>query len=59
MKRWEVTLILRGYKVKHVVKADDYDVAVAMASRAHNGKVVVDGVKLMDRCAHGHQDKIA
>ena len=41
MKRWEVTLIVRGSPIKHVVKADDFDGAVAKASRAHNGKIVV------------------
>lgn len=45
MNRWEVTLIVRGYTFKHVVKADDFDGAVAKASRAHNGKIVVAGVK--------------
>lgn len=45
MKRWEVTLIVRGETIKHVVKAHDFDGAVAKASRAHNGKVVVAGVK--------------
>ena len=47
MTRWEVTLIVRGYTFKHVVKADDFDGAVAKASRAHNGKVTVAGVKRM------------
>ena len=45
MTRWEVTLIVRGETIKHVVKADDFDGAVAKASRAHKGKVVVAGVK--------------
>ena len=45
MKRWEVTLVVRGETIKHVVKAHDFDGAVAKASRAHNGKVVVAGVK--------------
>lgn len=45
MKRWEVTLIVRGETIKHVVEAADFDGAVAKASRAHNGKVVVAGVK--------------
>lgn len=45
MTRWEVTLIVRGETIKHVVKAADFDGAVAKASRAHNGKVVVAGVK--------------
>lgn len=45
MKRWEVTLIVRGSPIKHVVKSDDFDGAVAKATRAHNGKVVVAGVK--------------
>lgn len=45
MKRWEVTLIVRGSPIKHVVKAHDFDGAVAKASRAHKGKVVVAGVK--------------
>ncbi len=45
MKRWEVTLFVRESKIKHVVKADDYDGAAAKASRAHNGKAVVAGVK--------------
>ena len=47
MKRWEVTLILRGSKIKHVVKADDYEGAVAKASRAHKWVSGVDKVKLM------------
>ena len=29
MKRWEVTLIVRGKKIKHVVKADDAGGAIA------------------------------
>lgn len=37
MKRWEVTLIVRGEKVKHVVKADDADGAIAKASRPYPG----------------------
>ena len=45
MKRWEVTLIVNGEMIKHVVKAEDFDGAVAKASRAHNGKAVVGGVK--------------
>ena len=45
MKRWEVTLIVRNSPIKHVVKADDFDGAVAKASRAHNGKIGVAGVK--------------
>ena len=45
MTRWEVSLIVRGETIKHVVKAADFDGAVAKATRAHNGKVVVAGVK--------------
>lgn len=45
MKRWEVTLIVRGSPIKHVVKAADFDGAVAKASRAHNGKILAAGVK--------------
>lgn len=45
MTRWEVALIVRGETIKHVVKAADFDGAVARASRAHKGKVVVAGVK--------------
>lgn len=45
MNRWQVTLTVRGETIKHVVKANDFDGAVAKASRAHNGKVVVAGVK--------------
>ena len=45
MTRWEITLIVRGEAIKHVVKSDDFDGAVAKATRAHNGKVVVAGVK--------------
>ena len=37
MKRWEVTLIVLGSKIKHVVKEDDFDGAIDWASRAHNG----------------------
>ena len=48
MKRWEVTLILKDSKIKHVVKAADFDGAVAKASRAHNGKAVVAGVKRLE-----------
>lgn len=47
MKRWEVTLILRGSKIKHVVKADDYEGAVAKAARAHPWTFGVDKVKLL------------
>ena len=47
MKRWEVTLIVRGEKIKHVVKADDYEGAVTKASRAHPDVFGVDKVKLM------------
>lgn len=49
MKRWEVTLIVNGQMIKHVIKhvvrAGDEERAAAKASRAHNGKVVVAGVK--------------
>lgn len=48
MNRWEVTLIVRGSPIKYVVKAADFDGAVAKASRAHNGKVVVAGVKRLE-----------
>ena len=48
MKRWEVTLILKGSKIKHVVKADDYEGAVAKASRAHPQTFGVDKVKLLE-----------
>lgn len=48
MKRWEVTLIVRGETIKHVVKADDFDGAVAKATRAHKGKIVVAGVKRLE-----------
>ena len=48
MTRWEVALIVRGETIKHVVKADELDGAVAKASRAHNGKVVVAGVKRLE-----------
>lgn len=47
MKRWEVTLILRGSKIKHVVKADDYEGAVDKAARAHPQTFGVDKVKLL------------
>lgn len=40
MKRWEVTLNVRGEKVKHVVKAANFDAAVAKASRAYNVETV-------------------
>ena len=45
MKRWEVTLIVNGEMIKHVVKADDFVGAVAKAARAHNGKALVAGAK--------------
>ena len=48
MTRWEVALIVRNSPIKHAVKADDFDGAVAKASRAHNGKVVVAGVKRLE-----------
>lgn len=51
MNRWEVTLIVRGSPIKHVVKADDADGAAAKASRAHNGKAVVAGVKRLGDAA--------
>ena len=51
MKRWEVTLIVRGSPIKHVVKAADFDGAVARAGRAYNGKVVVAGVKRLEDLA--------
>lgn len=47
MKRWEVTLIVRGKKIKHVVKADDYEGAVAKAARAHPDAFGVDKVHLL------------
>ena len=47
MKRWEVTLILEGSKIKHVVKAKDYEGAVERASRAHKWVSGVDKVKLL------------
>lgn len=45
MKRWEVTLIVRGAKIKHVVKADDEDGAAARAARAHPDTFAVATVK--------------
>ena len=51
MTRWEVTLVVRGETIKHVVKAADFDGAVAKASRAHNGKIVVAGVKRLEDAA--------
>lgn len=47
MKRWEVTLIVRGEKKKHVVKADDYEGAVARASRPYKRGFSVDKVHLL------------
>lgn len=51
MKRWEVTLILRGSKIKHVVKADDYEGAIAKAARAHKWVAGVDKVHLLGEAA--------
>lgn len=51
MKRWEVTLNVRGEWVKHVVKASDSDKAVAKASRAYNVETVVARVT---RLGSGH-----
>lgn len=51
MKRWEVTLIVNGELVKHVVRAGDLDAALAKASRAYNVETIVARVT---RLGSGH-----
>lgn len=47
MNKYEVTLAVRNGKVKHVVRADSMDDAIAKAKRAHNGIAFVVGCKAL------------
>lgn len=50
MNRYEVTLLIKGGKVQHVVRADDEEAAGAKACRAYKS-ATVERVKLLGEAA--------
>ena len=55
MKKWEVTLRVRGVRVKHVVRADDADAAVERAMRAYPAEVVMTGWHIVKQLGEASQ----